>query len=200
MSDMLLNPMDPSGNRVQPINYITKPMATTKTQTRYYVCVAPNASMHRQDGKRLGFVHGYLETDIAEDQSYLDREIAEGNPYIHEASAQEVHEAQMRLRPRETMKKQLMEELEPQLRDEITAKILQEMQEQATGSGDADRLAGVDGAKRLLERMKAGGRVTGATVLMDSPAPPLKGIVSSADITNAIDAASSSPALQGGRK
>lgn len=201
--------IDTSRPSVPALAAITPPLPSTQAQeARSYVCTIPNASMHRTDGKRLGFVFGFLTTQFAEDIKYLEAEIAAGNIYVRQATADEINNANMRLDPRGTMEKQVRAQLEPQLRAELEARIRAEM---LTGSGvnlDAAKVAGVDAAPmegKLIEtpgaqvvltgaaaaqmsigeraRLAAAGKPIPPAPLMTQAVPPLQGIVGTADIS-----------------
>lgn len=87
--------MDPT-LQVSPLNFITRPMGNTKLENPvWYVCTIPNASMHRQDGKKLPFVNGFLKVWFREDQNFLNEEIDVGNPYLRLANEAEIGQARM---------------------------------------------------------------------------------------------------------
>src|SRR5215813_8841257 len=82
---------------VQPIQAMTKPSPVEYIDPQYYICTVANASFHRQDGTRIGFRFGFLETNVKATAEYLDWEITSGNVYLRKATDAEVREAKMRL-------------------------------------------------------------------------------------------------------
>lgn len=125
MNPNLLNPNDPGGNRVSPVVGHTPAFPIKfQEQERHYVCTVPNHHMHRKDGKRLAFVHGFLTTRDIFDIQYLDEEIANGNPYIRVATEDEVHSYSMRMNPRKVISEEIRPDVEAQVRNEFTAKLL----------------------------------------------------------------------------
>lgn len=189
------------------------PLPTRKAAgEKAYHCSVNNASFHRPDGKRLGFVFNYFATDIQADIDYLDKEIAEGNPYLRHATEDEIVGAKMRMNPKETMRSIVREELlnDPSLRQQIEAQVRAELEAKIQGATvvsapsllsieklsdqqvfstqeDANKLAGTDSLKARLEALKQG-RGDGTVVKTDNATvlhqgvPPLKGIVSTASI------------------
>lgn len=180
----------PVGQRTASIaaqpQHITKPFPATRAAgKKYYVCSMPHASMHREDGKKIAFVHGFCETDILHDQRYLDNEIDAGNPYVREATEEEVTEAKMRRDPRGTIKEQVRSEIEAELRLQLEAEIRAEV---AASASDGEKLSGADAVRQKIADAKKSGSVvkTGnATVLMTSQPAPLQGIVSTGDLAGA---------------
>lgn len=160
---------------VPALHALTAPMPNTKiAQKAYFVCTLQTACMHRGDGKKLPFINGVLATNIAEDISYLRREINEHqNPYVREADSEEVQEIEMLLNPRDTMKKAVRAEVEAELRSEIERSIRERINaEMVAGSTDAAKIAGIDAGSPVL-------RSTGEVqTVMLTP-------VSSTDIQNA---------------
>lgn len=206
-------PNDPRGQQVPPLTRFrsrdefgnvvesTKPFPTAFTEWAYYYCPVPNASMHRKDGKRLGFINGVFATNIVADIQHLDAEIADGHPALRRATDQEVHSYKMFMDPKGTMKEQLLndpsvrsqieEELRAKLENEIRAKLAREMgmdvppasvMGSVEGAADAAKLAGTDVLDRLKTAIKTPG---GATIIPSSaPAAAIKP-VSTADIASA---------------
>lgn len=127
---------------VAPIHAITKPMGNTKQEeAMYFHCTMPTASFHREDGKKLPFLHHFLKTNVKEDIAYLLREIENGNPYIRLATADEVDHAKLMEDPlgtvREAVKNELsIEELEKLLAARRAAV--------AAGGNDGEKIANVD--------------------------------------------------------
>jgi hypothetical protein len=153
----------PAGNSgqmgVPALEARTKPLGTTRTQEmRYYANSHPNASMFRTDGKRLFFQYGVYGTDILQDQDFLDKEIADGHPYLTHATPDQVHQHRMTVAPKETIRAEVTMEIESDLRAKILAEI-------AAGTTvvpglDADKLAGVDIADKLRAIQSGGARIT----------------------------------------
>jgi hypothetical protein len=185
----------------------TAPLGITKVEPKHYVCTVPAASMFRHDGKKLPFVHGFLTTNLKEDQDYLDYEIHSGNTYLREATAEEVHVARMRADPRGTIREELRPEVEAEVasRFETEIKALQDKINQLTGGEpakvepgsvgatnvDAEKIAGTGSTQDKLAALRAGlkdGTVkkgSTATVIMESKPAPLQGIVGSDKTVNA---------------
>jgi hypothetical protein len=93
----------------------------------YFFSALGNSSMHRQDGKRIGFMFGIYEAVTVEDAKYLTDEVNSGNPYVHFATADQVNTWKMRRDPKGTMTKSIRQEMEPQLRQELDTKIRAEI-------------------------------------------------------------------------
>lgn len=130
-------------------------------EVKYYASSVPTASFHRTDGKRLGFVHGILETKLHYDQLYLDNEIADGNPYLVKATDEQIRAHKYRLNPKETMKAELLSD--PEVKQQLTDQIMAELvRNAAPGSAlaqelDRLRLAGVDtGLEKKEEKLDIG--------------------------------------------
>jgi hypothetical protein len=195
--------------RVEPIQAYTPADPVVIVEKKWYICTVANASLHRKDGTRVGFVSGFLETDVQATQSYLDGEIISGNPFIRLATRQEVQDAKMRINPRETIRQQVREELEAELRIKLEREIKEKLgipidypdiplgavpegtANTETSIDDEQRVQGSDGIAALKERMSRV-KVPGATVIMRSEAPHLQGIGNSNSI-NAAAADSASP-------
>lgn len=167
----------------------TKPFPVVKAQAvKYYYSTIPTASLHREDGKRLGFVHGILETELAYDQRYLDGEIADGNQYIRLATDEEVRSHKFRINPKEVMKQEVLSD--PEVKRVLEDQIFAEMRRNAKpGSAlavelDAIKLAGVEGMGKQAESIKT----ATATIIPTTGAEKvsiLGGIVTSKDIQEA---------------
>lgn len=161
-------------------------------EVKYYFSSIPTASMHRADGKRLGFVFGILATDLAYDQAYLDNEIADGNPYVRGATKEEIHTYKFRINPKDTMKTEIMND--PEVRQKLTDEILAEIQRKAApGSAlanELDRLKiggigeskGTQGVEKSIDKGLGTGEIT---PIAAAKVPTLGGIVSSTDIAPA---------------
>jgi hypothetical protein len=121
--------MDPSGNpTVAPLHVITPAMGNTKLAAPlWYVCTIPNASMHRNDGKKLPFVSGFFKCFFQEDARYLNNEIESGNMYIRQANAKEIEAARMLEDPLGMIKDNLRVEVEQNVRDSLTLEDLEKL-------------------------------------------------------------------------
>lgn len=149
--------------QVPPLQAITKPQPIEYVEMKYYLCTVANASFHRFDGTRVGFRFGFLETNIKATQEYLDYEIRNGNPYLREATTDEVMEAKMRLDPVGTIREKVRDELELELRVKLEAEIREKMgllrdlntpaaqTEVNRSNGDAEKLSGMDVRQRLAD-------------------------------------------------
>lgn len=147
MNTDLMTPGD-TQPKVSPVAVMTAPLPIVKAKkTAHYHLSVPTASMHRADGKKLGFVNGILATDDAHDQNYLENEILSGNSYLRHADATEIEDHNMRINPRGTMRDSIKAELEPELRTTLEVEILAKLQAEgrlvATPS-DGAKLGGVD--------------------------------------------------------
>lgn len=193
--DLLPAGVDPAAAaRVQPLNTLTAPYPLFKVAPKCYVTTVPAASMHRPDGKRLAFVHGFLQTDQKYDIDYLDAEIAQGNSYIREATIAEITIAKMKIDPVGTIRDQLRPQIEAELRGEIEAQIRAEIAAAAAGDGtvtvnkslpqtpeqptpnaktDMDKLAGTDIKARMAAAADAAIQAKGAKIIMQSHAAPI---------------------------
>lgn len=196
----LLTPGDPSGAKVNPLNALTMPLPIVETDVvKHYICVIPNASLHRTDGKRLGFVSNYFSSNDLHDQKYLDGEIAARHPYLRVATDDEVMAARMRANPTGTITEKVRAELEPQIRAEleieIRARLEAEIRGEVTGTGvditDAEKIAGTNvrtsAAQSLMDKLSAGIKSgTGVIIPTNGTVDPvgmkLGGIVSTADL------------------
>jgi hypothetical protein len=128
-----------------------------------------------------------LQTDILEDQQYLEIEIASGNPYVREATVDEIRDAKMRMDPKGTIRAELRPEVEKEICDTLEALIQQEMD----ATQDGKKIASVDAVRNVIEKLRKG-RAEGTvvtsgtgTVIMDSKPAPLQGIVTSDKLAGA---------------
>lgn len=155
-------------------------------EKKFYSCSVPTASFHRTDGKRLGFVFGIFETDLAYDQWYLDQEIADGNPYLALASTEDINAFKFRMNPRASMREEIMSD--PEVRQSLTDQILAELLRKA--EPDSPLAAAIDlmkiqGASGADSQEKVKGVDVGSGILTPisrSEAPHLGGIVNSTHI------------------
>lgn len=176
---------------------------------KYYICNIPNASMHTKAGTRIPFINGFLETSVKAVQDYLDDELSgeayEINPYIRYATPDEIRAALLRRDPKGVITKEVRAELEPVIRKELEDKIRLELMAQmglspadfASAAADtqtqvdasnlaAENLKGAMSPSEKLAQLRSGSvRLPGATLIMDSPAAPLKGIVGSDQLKDA---------------
>lgn len=147
--------------RVPPLTTMTPPMPNTKMNDFvYFTCTIPNASLFRQDGKKLPFVAGYLKTNIAEDIQYLDGEIQHGNIYIKRATAKEVEAARMYEDPLGMIKDAVRIEVERNVKESYTVEqleaLLKEKKDKASGvvrEEAANKETPEQKARRLLASM-----------------------------------------------
>lgn len=182
---MLLDPMQ--RDRVHPIETHTAPFPRQlQTETRYYFMTRKDHHMIRPDGKKLAFhfrVHAtndtisqiYATNDIW-DIRYLDQEVADGNPFLKEATEEQIDNYNMRIDPRGTIRR----ELQPQIEAETTRELMARLQragvtltpeQQKVFSGEeaveqqmqtaeeqqrAEDAAKVSGADTALSRLRAG--------------------------------------------
>jgi predicted DNA-binding protein YlxM (UPF0122 family) len=165
----------------------TAPLPARPAQvTKYYASPLENASFHRQDGKRLGFVYGILQTNLFYDQQYLDNEIADGNQYVREATTEEIRAFNYRINPKATMKQEILSD--PEVRKTLEDQIIQELLRKAEpGSAlaqqlDAMKISGVDSGTSGEASVKTA--TATMTPLSSSQAAPLGGIVTSKDVKN----------------
>lgn len=141
---------------VRPLKTLTPSQPTTYLpQKRAYKCHVRNASMHREDGKRMAFTgpHNILITDIKEDVEFLETELHHQNPYIRRATKEEVSDHLMALNPKKFMREQVRSEMTPQIRQQIEHEERARLEAEITarvknqyGINDTDRIAGVDPA------------------------------------------------------
>lgn len=124
--DLIQTGQDIQQLAVPPLVTMTAPMSNTKIPEHiYYVCTIPNASMFRQDGKKLPFVGGYLKTNVKEDIAYLDGEIDIGSIYIKRASPKEIEAARMFEDPLGVIKDAVRHDIEKQVRESYTIEQLE---------------------------------------------------------------------------
>lgn len=186
--------LDPT-QRVPAPASITKPMPATKAaEIKYYVCHVPAASMHREDGKKIAFVHGICAADILYDQIYMDKEIEAGSTYIRVATPAEIEAYKMRMDPHGAMKAkvtaELSGEIEARLRAEITAEIAAKNKVVSEGGSaekeiersniDANKIAGTNLRERI-NTVNTNTTGNGNKVIMESGRPPITP-VSSTDL------------------
>ena len=171
--------------RVKPVARGITPVAPIVhlEKKRAYICTMPNASMHRPDGTRIGFIHGFHETDLKASIEYLDAEIAAGHEYVRFATDAEIEAAHMRLDPVGTMKDMLRPQIEQELRAKLEAEIRAELgmppeTVPVKVDHDAQKLAGSDLLANLRNRLSAE-KVPGATLVPVSGGSKLGGIVGS---------------------
>jgi hypothetical protein len=132
-------------------------------EDRYFFCTVPTASMHRTDGKRLPFIHGFLKTNIEADISFLDNEIRGGNIYVRRATADEINHAKLVEDPMGAVRQAVKEELENTYSLEDLEKLLEKRRATiASGgstkpAGDAGKLAGVDVNRQASIAIQAAG-------------------------------------------
>ena len=125
------------GRAVVPGQTETFPLVFLKDgeESFYYTCTMPNHHMHRQDGKRLAFVFGVLETRDCYDIRYMETEIAAKTPFIRKSTEEEVHSYRMRVDPKGAMRKALTPEIEAQVANELTGKLQTALLGRLTGLG-----------------------------------------------------------------
>lgn len=147
MNTDLMTPGD-TQPKVSPVAAMTQPLPVLKAKkTIHYHLSVPTASMHRKDGKKLGFVNGILATDDVHDQDYLETEISNGNSYLRHADEGEIDAHKMRINPMGTMRETIKAELEPELRATMEAEILARLQAEGrlvASSTDAGKIAGTN--------------------------------------------------------
>ncbi len=88
-------------------------------ETVYVRCTVPNHHMHRKDGKRLLFVHGIYATKDIYDIQYLQEEMQARNPYIREATKEEVQTYKMITDPRGTIQAELRPVMEEEIKEQL---------------------------------------------------------------------------------
>jgi hypothetical protein len=161
---------------ILPTVFVTEPVA--------YFSSSATTSFHREDGKRLGFLNHFFETNIKADIEYLDREIIEGNVYIRHATEEEVYRAHMHRDPEGTAKARARTELEndPEFIAQLEARILARLQ---ANNSDESKIAGIDAQSDNAEKVQTGN----ATIILNQPTR-LGGIGSSASSANAKDSVS----------
>jgi hypothetical protein len=196
-------PSNPTINQlVQKLQTMTAEEPVEYVLPKWYVCTMPNASMFRKDGTRIIFLGGVLETNLRATQQYLDTEIGTGNTFLRIATDAEIQEAKMRRDPRGTMKEAVRAEIEAELRTKLEAEIMERLgmlsgsyipgQDQVDSSNrGASGIAGSDVADNLAATKQVL-RTNNATLIMESTPAPLKGIVSSADVSEGAAGSASS--------
>lgn len=188
------------GQLVQSVKPMPAVLATDSmgnTLTKYYFLSMKASSMHREDGYRIGFLSigatvagGIHETALFHTQRYLDNEIAEGHPNLRHATDAEIQAFNMARDPRGTVLKEITPELEANLRIKILAELRAQgvaVPEERLSVSDEQKLAGATTAAEKLESLTRGHKVSdgkGASVVLESRAAPLKGIVSTASIAS----------------
>lgn len=130
--DPILDGLDPSGRpRVQAIVAMTQALPADEGDvTKAYMCTMPVASMHREDGKRIGFMHGFYETNLVYDIKYLDNEIKHRHPHLRYATADEVRAHRMRTDPNGTIAAELRPKMEADIRASLEDEIMERMRQQ----------------------------------------------------------------------
>lgn len=122
---------DPNAPRVQPLSRFRtvtedgrivethRPLSNHRTgEPRYYYCTERVASMHRQDGLKIPFVHHVCETDNVSTIEFLEREIDDyQNPYLRRATDAEIRAYQHWKDPKGAMRKEVL--TDPTVRAEI---------------------------------------------------------------------------------
>lgn len=181
---------DPS-KQVSPLTAITPPEPVVDTgEEHHYINTVPNASIHRKDGTRIGFVFGHFKTTMKADIEFLENEIAGGHPTIRHAKADEIRDAMMKKDPVGTIRAEVREEERSKMELELREKIMRELgldktvasadlTQQQSGtdkSSDAGKIAGTSPGNSAIERLRA----QSASLTM-IPTPALRP-VSSADM------------------
>jgi hypothetical protein len=167
--DGMGNPGDPTGVTVPTPVAKTAPLPSTKaSETRYYFCPTPNASMYRSDGFRLIFIGGVHATDLKASQDYLEREIEDGNVYVRRATDVEVHNHKMKVDPKGTIRDQVLAEEEVRIREQLEREILTNLKDQGIIS-DEQKLKYTTDPELLMKRMAESARSGKATVFAPIP-------------------------------
>lgn len=94
-------------------------------EVKYYACSRLNHHMHRQDGKRLTFIHGIYRADNVHDQKYLDHEISDQNPYVRRATDTEIEQYSMRVDPHGTIARELTSSIAAKVHKDFKEKLQQ---------------------------------------------------------------------------
>lgn len=134
----LLDPTSLTSDRVSPLAGMTKPLPVRllpEDQTAYFVCTMLNHHMHRTDGKRLAFVFGTLATRDLYDIQYINDEISAGNPFVREATSQEIRSYSMRVDPKGTLAKEITPEIEQRVRTELEVSLRSSWEKQLNSIG-----------------------------------------------------------------
>lgn len=124
---------------VSPIAAITQPMSNTRTEPVWFYCTLPTASFHRQDGKKLPFMHNFYKAETVEDIRYLRNEIVGQNPYLREATSEEMQNVQMKENPIAAIKEQVRAEVENSFTIEELQSLI-EKRKAAVASGVAGKV------------------------------------------------------------
>ena len=111
-------------------------------ETRYYFCTRLNHHMHREDGKRILFVHQIYKTNNYYDQRYLQREIRYGNEFIRAATPQEIERYNMIIDPKGTIASELRPQIEAQVTAQMTAQLQALVSKGAMTQEQLDMLTG----------------------------------------------------------
>jgi hypothetical protein len=203
--------MSATAPRVARIPSITQtPEIVNLSKDYHYVCPVASASMHTPDGTRISFLNGFYKTNIAHIVDYLESEIERGHSYITHASEDEINSFRMRTNPKEVLAEQARQDLEPKIRTELEIKIRAALAnrlgisiDEVPGAEDIippekdlqdpseSNLATVDLRSRL-KNISMGGD----TLITAGPAP-LKGIVSSSQISEAAAGSAGNPGSTG---
>lgn len=145
--------------QVQAAQSLTAPLPTTEIETySYYQSAISDCGIHRNDGKRLSFIRHFFRTNIQEDITFLDKEIAANHPLIRKATAAEVNDARAIFDPKgaqvervlseqfgETSVEAIRNKLLAEVREQIEADVLARMK--ATSLGGVDSVVTEDGTK-----------------------------------------------------
>lgn len=140
-----------NSNAVPALHALTAPIPNTKVKEKaYFVCTLKTAALHRTDGKKLPFINGVLATDVLQDIQYLRHEVENGNPYIREASPDEVQTIEELLHPTRAVEARIRSQVERELRETIEKETRERlMVELVAGNTDAARIAGTDLGPRV---------------------------------------------------
>lgn len=129
MADPNLLPPGQLNTGVPALTTITAPFPTVAVEARFYVCSVQSASLHRQDGKKIPFVHGIAKIEIKADMDYIEQEIANGNSFLRAATIDEINMYNMRVDPNGTIASNLRPALEAEIRSTLEAQILKQLAE-----------------------------------------------------------------------
>ncbi|CAN5950082.1 unnamed protein product [Sphagnum jensenii] len=155
---------------------------------KYYTCTRLHHKMLRADGKAIIFLFGTLGTKNLYDQEYLDKEIADENPYVRAATAAEIDAHLMRTDYRGTLEKQLRPQLEQEAELKAKTAMKADMQKKVSEGklnlteAQIDALfedtegitliQGVDGVKPGESIQSGTGRLSGITNTRGLPVAP----------------------------
>lgn len=216
MSDnpLLLNPNNPNGLSVQPVASRTTAFPIRfQDDFEYFICTMPNHHFVRTDGKRLAFVFGVLATRDMYDIQYMKNEIGDGNPFLRNATTEEIRNYNMRIDPQGTLAKEITPAIEANMKTRLEVELRQILEAKMNTLGvtltdeqkaelfgltghpnqpelsveankSQENIAGIDALARLQEAIKSG---TG-NVTMTSQTPVLQGIAGSDKTTTGIAA------------